>query len=341
MTILQSCVLLFLGAALLLYVLLGGADFGAGILEIFLGRERREDEVKVISHAVAPVWEANHVWLILAVVILFVGYPLIYTSISVYLHIPLLAVLVGIVARGCAFTFRHYDTLNRNLYSLYSKIFAGSSLWTSFFLGVVAGASILGKIDPNAPDFFGLYLSPWLNSFCLMMGIFTLCLFAFLAAVYLTGEAKERDLQILFKRKALFAAFGMVISGMLVFLCAHFDQFPLTGKFFGNSLSVVAFVLATLLWLPFWSALNKNPRTWQSRLLGGIIVTLVMFGWFSVQYPVAIRFSGKELTFIEAAAPEATLRSLLIALIVGSLLIFPALAYLFKVFKWETFEITK
>src|SRR4029453_6983829 len=98
-------IVIILGTSFLLYALLGGADFGAGIVEAFAGRRGE----LTISKAIAPVWEANHVWLILAVVILFTGFPAVYASLSWVLHIPLMIVLLGIIMRGTAFTFRHYD----------------------------------------------------------------------------------------------------------------------------------------------------------------------------------------------------------------------------------------
>ena len=89
-------IIVVLGIAILLYVLLGGADFGAGIVEWITGKKG----IKTISQAIAPVWEANHIWIILAVVILFNGFPLVYTRLTTYLHIPLLIILIGIIIRG-------------------------------------------------------------------------------------------------------------------------------------------------------------------------------------------------------------------------------------------------
>src|SRR4051812_19542613 len=102
----------FLGLSLVCYCLFGGADFGAGILEIFFLRKGdRHDRRRVIDRALGPVWEANHIWLILMVVILFMGFPKVYARVSVSLHIPLTAMLMGVIARGCSFTFRHYDAV--------------------------------------------------------------------------------------------------------------------------------------------------------------------------------------------------------------------------------------
>src|SRR3954453_18793274 len=121
-----ALVILILGTSFVLYTLLGGADFGAGIIETFAGRR----EESTISRAIAPVWEANHVWLILAVVILFTGFPLVYSSLSLVLHIPLMLVLIGIIARGTAFTFRHYDVGKESSHRRYSFLFKLSSFLT-------------------------------------------------------------------------------------------------------------------------------------------------------------------------------------------------------------------
>ena len=117
-------VILFLALSLLAYVLFGGADFGAGIIEIFAGKVSK----KTITHAIAPVWEANHIWLILVVVILFMGFPAIYAQMSLYLHIPMVILLIGIVLRGTAFTFRHYDAIHDRSQWYYTSIFNLSSL---------------------------------------------------------------------------------------------------------------------------------------------------------------------------------------------------------------------
>lgn len=340
-------VMLFLGTSILFYALFGGADFGAGILELFAGRKQTPEQTRaqreLISHAMAPVWEANHMWLVLSVVILFMGYPAAYTTISTYLHLPLMAILVGIVARGCAFTFRHYDPYEPRSYRLYTLVFAASSAWTAFFLGATAGALMLGRVDPLAPDFFGLYVAPWWNLFCAATGLFAATLFAFLAAVFLTGEAEEEGLRRVFLRKSQIASVAMVGAGALVFLAAGKYGHPLAKNFLAHPISQGAGLLATILLIPFWWSLAQPRRTVLARTLGGALVALVMFGWFAVQFPYALRMIGPagELTgisLVTAASPPATMKALLAALLFGSLLIFPALFYLLKIFKWETFE---
>jgi len=130
--------LLVLVISLLLYVVLGGADFGGGILELLT----KGKAAGIVSKAIAPVWEANHVWLILVVVILFVGFPSVYSTVLTALHIPVLLVLIGIIFRGSAFTFRHYDIDQATPKAIYSAVFQYSSLFTTFFLGVTLGGII-------------------------------------------------------------------------------------------------------------------------------------------------------------------------------------------------------
>src|SRR3954465_8770327 len=182
-----AIIIFILGVSFLLYTLLGGADFGAGIIEIFGGRR----EETTISKAIAPVWEANHVWLILAVVILFTGFPLVYSSLSLVLHIPLMLVLIGIIFRGSAFTFRHYDVGYGRSHKYYSFLFKASSFITPMFLGITLGAMILGRVTfDQSVGFYNMFISPWLNLFCIMMGIFSTCLFAYIAAIFLIPESR-------------------------------------------------------------------------------------------------------------------------------------------------------
>lgn len=342
MDIMILIILVFLGVSLLFYVLFGGADFGAGILELFVGKEQPDEQRQLISHAMAPVWEANHVWLILVVVILFMGFPPIYTLISTYLYLPILAVLIGIVARGCAFTFRHYDAGEKDFYKTYTVIFSLSSIWTSFFLGVIAGAVMLGRLSTDDMTFGGAYIFPWLNWFSFAVGLFTSALFTFLAAVNLIGEAKADSLRAVIQKKVKWTNVAVIIAGALVFLTAQLMNFPLIKIFFTNPISLGCFIFATILWFPFWKYLHTAGKTTLSRIFASIIVASVLVGWFAVRYPVAIETIQNgapfSLTFEAVAAPPATLKALLAALLIGSLFIFPALGYLFKVFKWETIE---
>jgi hypothetical protein len=206
-------VVLFLGLSLLMYCLFGGADFGAGILEAFVSKRFREKGEKITYQAIGPVWEANHIWLILVVVILFTGFPRIYSEVSVALHIPLTVMLIGIVLRGCFFTFRHYDAVRDRSHDYYSRIFVLSSIGTSLFLGVIAGALSLGRINHRTVSFADRFLYPWFNYFSFSVGLFACCIFAFLAAVYLIGESKEERIRKVLLKQAFRANLATAAAG--------------------------------------------------------------------------------------------------------------------------------
>lgn len=332
-----TIIIIILGAAFLLYTLLGGADFGAGIIESFAGRR----EEVTISRAIAPVWEANHVWLILAVVILFTGFPMVYSSLSIVLHIPLMLVLLGIIIRGTAFTFRHYDVVLDKSHKYYTLLFRVSSFVTPIFLGIILGAMMLGRITFNTSlGFYDVYVAPWLNVFCIAMGIFSTCLFAYISATFLVGETKierERKMYVRFsKRSMLFTMF----SGLLVFLTASMEGHDLLTDFSHSVTSIITLVIATVLCPVIWHFLNKEKnKTVYLRIGVSLQVSLILIGWFYIQFPVLIKLSNNEsLTFFNTQAPYATLQQLLIALVVGLVVIIPGFVYLFKVFKIKSNE---
>jgi cytochrome d ubiquinol oxidase subunit II len=325
-----TLIIVILGISFLLYTLLGGADFGAGIIETFAGRRGRT----TISKALAPVWEANHVWLILAIVILFTGFPLVYSSLSLVLHIPLLLVLTGIIFRGSAFTFRYYDIPEGNTQKYYTVLFKASSFITPMFLGMTLGAMILGRITfDNSISFYQKFIYPWFNLFCFTMGLFSTSLFAYIAATFLTGEAQSKEELNKYKRLSKRAMYLTIATGLLVFLVAEWEKHHLLREFLRSPYSITSIVIASLLVPVLHYYMNRNDRV-KVRAALGIQVAAILSGWFAIQYPVLIRVeNGNHLTFFNTQAPESTLTQLFIALIVGLLFIIPAFIYLFRVFK--------
>lgn len=328
--------LIIMFVALALYVLLGGADYGGGIVSLF---ERSNDPLRdkerhLIQKAMGPVWEANHMWLIIVVVMLFMGFPEIYTVASTYLHWPLVMILIGIVLRGSAFTFKHYDPEGERFFDHYTRVFAWSSLWTSFWLGITIAALNSGRMGETRPDFYLQYIKPWYHPYGFFMGLFTSSQFAFLASVYLIGESKDEALISHFKKRAHAFLGLMVISGALVFLASWWQGLDLVVRFFTNPACLTMIFLATVLLYPMFASLQKK-KIIQARLLAGAIILFIIGGWAAMEFPVVIHLPERVITFYNAQASEATLRQLLAALLVGIVIIFPSLGYLFYTFKMK------
>ncbi len=328
-------VIIFLLVSIYLYCLLGGADFGAGIIELFSRKPNKEKIRNLVSKAMAPIWEANHMWVIITVVILFMGFPAIYTQVSISLYIPLIILLIGVILRGTAFTFRHYDAVYDESQVIYSRIFAVSSLLVSFFFGLVIGAVVSGKITAAPADFYEGYLHPWINLFTLSTGIFISSLFAFIASVYLISETTEEELRMVIIKKAKTATLVMVLSGGMVFVFSYVEGISFADRFFDHPESIIIILLATAALPVLWNILGKG-LIWPSRILAGAQLFFILAAFYSIYFPeVIILKSGNNITLFNSAAPDATLSQLGWALIVGSFLIFPTLFYLFKVFKLE------
>ncbi|WP_292009248.1 cytochrome d ubiquinol oxidase subunit II [Chryseobacterium sp.] len=318
----------FLWLSICLYIILGGADFGAGIVELFTNRKARHKTNEIMYESIAPVWEANHMWLIIAIVILFVGFPGIYTTLSTYLHIPLVLMLLGIIARGTAFTFRHYDAVKDDWQILYTHIFYYASLLTPFFLGLIAAATISGSINPDAKGFLNLYIFSWLNWFGIAVGLFTVALCAYLASIFSLRETKTKDELSLMIRKSKQTMIFVVITGIFVFLTAHFSEIPLLTWVFSKPLGIISVTFATIaLGLIFYCM--KERKLTPVRVLAGFQIVMILIAATYQHNPnIILLGNGGQLSlFTEAAAPK-TIAALGWALILGSLFILPFFFYL-------------
>ncbi len=323
----------FIGASLLLYVLLGGSDYGAGIIELLPAGRLREKQKHVINEAMGPVWEANHMWLILIVVILFMGFPVIFTTLMVALHLPMLALLLGIVVRGAAFTFRHYDAIqDAGSQRVYTWLFGLSSLWTAVWLGIIAASLNRGIIDPEAAGIWEAYVAPWWGPYPLAVGVFVACIFVFLAGIYLIAETTDEGLARRFRRVAAVANCLVIASGGLVFAASLGERESLPAAFLESPARWGTVVLATLLFVVLWASVARR-RGWLTRVIAGGQVGLILAGWLLLYAPNAVTTAAGPLSFYEQAAPEATLRQLVLALLIGSAFIFPSLWFLLRVFK--------
>ncbi len=328
----DQVVIIFLWTSIVLYVLFGGADFGAGIIEMFTSKRNRQRTRTTLYQAIGPIWEANHMWLIIAIVILFVGFPDIYSTMSIYLHIPLAIMLLGIIARGTAFIFRHYDAVKDSSHRFYNRVFVGSSFITPLFLGILAGSSVSGEIDPGAENFADAFVFGWLNFFSVSVGLFTVALCGFLAAIYLIAEADDERDRLRFVRKARFMNGFAFAAGGIVFLAAVADEVPLAAWVFKSTTGILAVVMATLSLVATWYFIGKRS-IWMPRILAGAQVVLIVLAVTFEHYPDFIILKGSTLSLSEHQAPDSTMSSLAWALMLGSIFILPALYYLYYSFK--------
>jgi cytochrome d ubiquinol oxidase subunit II len=319
-----------IAVALNAYVLMAGADFGGGVWDFLASGPRRAAQRALIAEAIGPIWEANHVWLILVVVLLFTGFPPAFAEVGTALHIPLTLMLIGIVLRGSAFTFRAHHGADSAMPLYWGRVFAVASAVTPVFLGMCLGAIASGGVPGRSTaDFRAEFVAPWLTPFCLGVGVLTLALFAFLAAVYLTVEAQDADLREDFRRRALGAAVAVFVAAGGV-LALALPGAPLVGLGLTRSpwalpLHAAAGVAAVTAIRALWT---RHYRL--ARVAAGAQVSLILWGWALSQYPYIV---PPTLTISGAAAPALTLTLLLWALAAGALVLFPSLVYLFRVFK--------
>lgn len=326
-------VIFYLWVAILLYLLMGGADFGAGIIELFTSRKNKAQTRKTLYKAMGPIWEANHMWLIITIVILFVGFPEIYTTMSIHVHIPLVIMLLGIVARGTAFAFRHYDAVVDDMQEIYNRIFGYSSIVTPFFLGVIGGSAVASTIDIHANDFLSAYIYSWLSWFSIAVGLFTVCICGFLAAIYLIGETENDAEKLHFKKKAVAMNIAAVLCGGLVFLTAFMQKIPLWNWVFENVIGLTAVAAATISLIVLWYLMYLG-KTAIIRVLAGFQVSMILLAVTFVHFPnIVLLKNGGYLSLLEHQGQGKTIDSLAWALLLGSIFILPALFYLIYSFQ--------
>lgn len=314
------------------YAVSGGADYGGGVWDLLARGPRAERQRELISHAIGPIWEANHVWLILAIVVLFTGFPPAFARITTILHVPLFLMLLGVVARGAAFSFRSYGSPRGETQRTWGRLFAAASLGTPLLLGMILGAVAAGTVPAEATsaaaESTAVFFTSWLGLFPLSVGLYALVMFAFLAAVYLTVEAEDEDLREDFRRRALGSGILLGVLAAAVLAMAGLrvpellDDLTRTPWSWALHALTAAAALGTLFSL--WR------RRYRLARIGVVVqVSLIIWGWAFSQYPHLVK---PDLTFQEAAAPPITLKLLLGALAVGAVVLVPSFLYLFRVF---------
>jgi cytochrome d ubiquinol oxidase subunit II len=325
---LAELVLSIMFVGLIAYGLFGGADFGAGIWDLLAGGTRHgARQRELIERSIAPVWEANHVWLIFVLVVLWTAYSGAFAAVVTTLYIPLTLAAFGMIARGAAFAFRKSITTLR-MRRFLGASFALSSLVTPYFLGAVVGGIASGRVPAGIAA--GDVVTSWINPTSALGGVLAVLVCAYLAAVFLCADARREgaeDLAEQFRLRALVVAGLTGLVGVAGLFVLRADAPLLFDGLTGRALPVVAIsVVAGLTAL----VLLATRRFVPARAASALAVTAILVGWAVAQYPYML---VPEVTIEEAARGRATLVAMLVALVAGALILLPALTYLYLLFQ--------
>ncbi len=327
----ELVVLCLVGLGVILYAVLGGADFGAGVWEFNTALRATERERALIYRAIGPVWEANHVWLIFVIVVMFTAFPTAFAALRRALWLPLLLALVGIVFRGAAYAFRSHAVAAARQQEVWGAVFALASTAAPFFLGAAVGAVASGKLEVTADGRFrGDYLTGWITPLSIFNGFFTVGMCAYLAAVFLTREAfvqSDAELTSLWRRRALATGVWMGILALAGLTFVAGDAPSLWQGFRERAWFIVAASLVTG-FLSLWALWGGRFR--RAALGAATTVATVILGWTVAQHPWLV---PPAISIDSAKAGEEVLQWVAWSIAGGMLLLLPALAYLFYLFK--------
>jgi cytochrome d ubiquinol oxidase subunit II len=310
------------------YALFGGADFGGGFWDLIAGgAEKGRPQRNLIEHSIGPIWEANHVWLIFVIILTWTVVPPVFAAVSSTLYIPLTLVALGIIARGSAFAFRK---VSQKLWQqrLFGGAFALSSLVTPFFLGTVGGALASERVPPGIAA--GDPITSWVNPTSLASGLLAVATTAYLAAVYLTHDARREGDPVLaqaFRRKALASG---VVTGVLAVL----ELLVIAGDapgLFRHLLSLPALPFAALSLAAGVASLILmfRRRFLTVRLSAALAVTALLWSWGIGQYPNVL----PGLVLADASATGSVLLANSIAVLIAGILVIPSLWWLYAIFQ--------
>jgi cytochrome d ubiquinol oxidase subunit II len=317
--------LVFMLVGLAMYTVLAGADFGAGVWQLTAGHGSAAARIRDHAHrAIGPVWEANHVWLIFVLTVFWTSYPLAFGSIASTLSIPLFIAAIGIIMRGATYALRSGARSASETRAI-DTVFGVSSILTPFALGAMVGAVATGRVPVGNAR--GNLISSWLNLPSCLIGALAVASGAYLAAVYLAADAvrlDDADLEREFRRRALLAGLVAGLLAVAGLVVLHADAHRLYHRLVsgaGVACLAVSFAagLAAL-------ALVARARYALTRYVAALAVVAVIAGWAIAQQPILL----PGLTLAQAAAPHDTLVLVVIAVLAGGLILFPALALLFR-----------
>jgi len=307
------------------YMVLAGADFGAGFWQLTAGKGKQADEIRDHAHqAMAPVWEANHVWLIFVLTVVWTAYPIAFGSIASTLSIPLFIAGIGIVLRGGAYALRAGTATAREQRGV-DSVFAVSSILTPVALGTVIGALASEQVHVGNPG--GSLVTSWLNPTSITIGVLAVASSAYLAAVFLSGDAAREGRHALadrFRARALAAGLAAGAVAMAGLVVLHFDAeriFRRLTEGVGLPALIVSLTSGIATLLLVW-----HRRYEPARYTAALAVAATIAGWAVAQNPVFLQ----GLTVRQAAAGHDVLVAVVVATLAGALLLFPSLVLLFR-----------
>jgi cytochrome bd ubiquinol oxidase subunit II len=322
MTLAETPLLLML-IGLAAYAVLGGADFGAAFWQLGARGERGAALREHAYRAMGPVWEANHVWLVFVLVICWTAYPQAFASIFSTLTVPLFIAGLGIILRGTAYAV-HAGTAREIERRAIDGVFSLSSLLTPFALGAAIGAIASGRVPVGNAR--GDLVSSWLNPSSIAVGVLAVATGAYVAAVYLAGDARRaghEELEAAFRRRALAAGLttGAIAFAALAVVAADADRVGERLLEWPALAAVAASAVAGLLTLEF----IRRSHFEAARYGASAAVAAVVVGWALAQRPQLL----PGLTVDEAAASRPTLIATVVGVAIGALVLIPSLAILF------------
>ena len=310
---------------LTLYVVLGGADFGAAVWQLAAGRGPRAEALREHAHeSMAPVWEANHVWLIFVLTVTWTAYPVAFGSLASTLCVALFVAGLGIIVRGAAYALRSWTTDRREIGRI-DAASAVSSILTPFALGAAIGGIASGRVPVGNAK--GDLITSWLNPTSILIGALAVVFCAYLAAVYLSADAVRRgegDLVAPFRVRALVAgsvAGALSIGGLVVL---HEDAYRLYHELLAGD-GLPALIVSVIAGLATF-ALVVRERFEPARYTAAVAVAAIVAGWALAQEPVFL----PGLTVEEAAASHDVLVATVVAVVGGAIILFPSLVLLFR-----------
>jgi cytochrome d ubiquinol oxidase subunit II len=318
------------------YAVLGGADFGGGVWDLFATGPRKAAQRAAIARAMGPVWEANHVWLIFVIVVLFTCFPYGYSRIGIGLFIPFHLALAGIMLRGAAFVFRGYGRRRpanglspaNPPASPWGTVFGVASVISPVLLGLSFGVVTEGSLALDETGAAGMMsVRYWLSPYAVACGLLALSTCAYLAAVYLTAET-DGDLREDFRRRAMICGTTTAALALAVLALAwHGADWFFHQLIAPRSWPVLAAGLC-LFAASAWAVFGRRYRL--SRVFAAGEIALLLLGWGLAQHPYLVY---PDITFRDAAAPAPTIAFMLATLPFGGLVLVPSLWLLLHVFK--------